>query len=286
MISELPYYPHIAPEFVARLNEQKAFEEKEVTESRWQFATGSYDRNSTPLITTRATLPNKALIKSIERDITKWLNDYVHDNLVYEPDVNPLILLDIGGGMGMTWTRMAYDYQNEVEQGLVAFVVSNLGRNPLEIADARGFDLDEDHILTKGKPFVHHLISPFYNLKNQVITLPNDRKIPLNGNTSLVHERLALTSWSRTADIDIVNVAELLTPKGIYVVPKANIEQPGDDNDKKTERLRVSAIEHGHQTLQEQGLRRVGIAEAGKFKGKEMDYVMFCRKEAGLVTVN
>lgn len=286
MISELPYYPHIAPELIERLNRQKTFEKEEASESRWQFATGAYDRNNTPLITTRTSLPNYSHRRTVERDITKWLNEYVHDNLVYKLNVDPLILLDIGGGMGTTWTRMAYDFQTEVELGLVAFVVSNLGRNPLEIADDRELELDDDHILKKGRPLVHHLISPFYNLKNKLITLPNGRKVLLKGNTQIVHENLALTSWSKTADTDAANIAELLTPKGVYAVPKANIEQPGDDIDKRTQRLRDMAIERGHQTLEEQGLRRVTVAEAGKFKGKEMDYVMFCGKEAGLVTVN
>lgn len=135
------------------------------------------------------------------------------------------LFVDVGGGMGVTAQRLAVYFEDAVKQSKIAFAVTNL-RSP-HYVDAGGKTAPNERLQKASQGSVHFIGTPFSQLFRQSVLLPNDRTLPLKGNVSLIHEKLALTAWSQVPELHIRQIGHLLVARaGLYMVPRIDILNP------------------------------------------------------------
>jgi hypothetical protein len=210
-----------------------------------------------------------------------------HDHLVKfvekinntKPKSHPLIILDLGGGAGITWSNAAYHFRREINQGRMAFVVTNLNWSPQQfLAEGRKQTDKRVQINAEGLRLVQYINSTFGELPTRSIALANGNAVTLRGNVDLVHESRSLTSWSHIPEVDIQSVQELLSPYASYFIAPQN--SPLSYGDRTNQNQREIAIRSSHASLQRvHGLRQVPKVEAGTFRGMGLLYTIF-RKQA------
>lgn len=198
----------------------------------------------------------------------------------------PVIVLDIGAMIGMSWRRLANFYTDQVKAGKIVFVTSNLN-NDLKTFIKERLTRQEKAFLAKTDSLIQSIEATPAELRRKKINLPNGTLVSLEHNVDIVHESFSMTAWGRTPDIDILRVPGLLSEYGMYYVPVEDTErmQLAVDNE---ERIPIMlGIKLAHKQLQSiYGLRKVRRAEEGNMKGKRLNYIVFKKKNASPITVN
>ncbi len=225
-----------------------------------------------------------------------FLYDTAQQLLKSKPD-SPVIIFDVGGGAGNTFSRLAMTMQQEVEDSRIAFVVSNLMATPEEqigthrLMRLRGnspvrYDLNRiSSELDAARDSIHFINGRFGNLHRQTITLPNRTQVDLNGNVDFLNEKYSVSTHSYIPESDITRMAGMLSPYGIYSVNQGSMV-----DDTITDFFipqRRQGIEHAHRAIQTDfGLRRVTTIEAGRFEGKTLaNHQIFKAPQAPLIVV-
>ncbi len=257
-------------------------------EYRWGNSLGDYSSDRTVYGQSREPLMiNGILLEKHEL----FTYDQLSNLLIEKRGDQPVMALDIGGGAGKSWSKLALAYEDDVKKGNIAFVVSNLAANQEDqLANHyKGYTRDvverkEGELLTaKDKNLVHFLTGNLNHIRNQSITLPNGRVIPLRNNVNLAHEELSITVWSHTPDLDILKIGRLLSPStSIYSVKDSSVCGGSDIPD------RMKGIELAQQGLQrDHGLIKVPYAEAGELEGRPLDrYAIFRTPQAPPIELN
>lgn len=208
------------------------------------------------------------------------LHSFVHRLLQDRPINQPVLLLDIGGGAGLTWMSVASDFREEIRASKIAFIVSNL-------AWALGPSPDPE-IVNPEPELVHYVNSVFRKLCTQSVTLPDGHILPLRRNVDLVHECQSLTRWSQVPELDILSVYRLLSRKGTYFIasPGAPCKYTRAASPEDNHRQRQAAVTTAHRLLQSKfGLKQVTQVEDGEYAGAHLLYTVFKQPEAPLVTI-
>src|SRR3989339_1439751 len=101
----------------------------------WRYGTGDYSR---PIMTDLLKIRNinsltgvneRGHRKSTEVEALLGVESSISamiDELLRETNKPPLIIMDYGGGIGLSWCRLANMYEKEVKRGDVLFVVTNI----------------------------------------------------------------------------------------------------------------------------------------------------------------
>jgi hypothetical protein len=189
----------------------------------------------------------------------------------------PLIILDLGGGAGATVRELAFLYEEEVKESQMAFGVSNLVTNDLDnYTTEKARRTDPQSPYGRGKELVCNLRGSFSDLRHQTIRLANGMSVPLLGNVDIIHERYALTAWSKVPELDILHAASLLSPIGIYMVSNDSITYPeGGELDNNI--LRRAGISY----MPDHGARREGVRQAHEYLQRPMGLKKVTRVETG-----
>ena len=238
---------------------------------------------------------NDDLLASSEQDYTRsferhnvnevvgleqYFADLIERLLEIKKGQEPVVAVDVGGMFGLTWSRLADHFADRIKAGEVALVVSNITRDPAKQRndpnEYKHFSFTEEEValLQKTSPLLH-LISGTARLDRQQIQLPNHQILPLKHAADIIYEYFSLTAWSKVPDLDILKMAKLLSPYGMYFTEHNvnRIIRGERTTEEKTERL--TAIELARQQLVDYGLTRRTQVEAGKMKGKQLRYDVF-----------
>lgn len=201
----------------------------------------------------------------------------------------PVVILDMGGMVGLSWSRIALAFQKEIKDSQIAFIVSNLVYQPRAHLEEESSGLnrfDEIPVLREAEPLVHYLNGDASDLGSQFITLPNGRKIPLAGNIDIIHERLALTYWSYVPELEILEAANLLSQYGTYLIERGKkwVGSSNCDHLKEKEELlsyeaRREGIQLGFIEIQKRfGLMGITTIEYGDLAGTKISNLWIFRK--------
>lgn len=150
----------------------------------------------------------------------------------------PVVALDFGGGLGLSWLRLAAQpkYRQAIKEGRLAMAVTNLGSIPNEsihddysgIAghmnainkrecanDDPPLYLPEDlEWAQENQDYVHYLDANTLDVGLQAVQLPDGTELSLMGNVGVIHEDQALMH-AHTPDLAMANFRELLTKDGV-----------------------------------------------------------------------
>lgn len=280
----------LAPDIRGRVQRQKAFEKEMLNEGeyRWGYSLGDYADEQTAYGHKREPLMiNGVILEKYEL----FIYDQLSNLLTEKEGDQPVIALDIGGGAGKSWSKLTLACEDDVRKGNIAFGVSNFVANQEEqLANHyEGYTRDivagkeSELIRARDRNLVHFLTGNLNQIRNQSITLPDGRVIPLRNNVNLASEELAITAWSHTPDLDILKIRRLLSPSAsIYSVKYAGI--CGESSIPE----RIKGVELARKGLQQDhGLIKVSHAETGNFEGKPLDrYTIFRTPQAPPIELN
>jgi hypothetical protein len=185
----------------------------------------------------------------------------------------PVVVLDIGGGRGTTWSRLAVQHADAVQAGKVAFVVSNLRNGPETYSDRYGWPEDADSAeyqrlleRTQEEGLVHFVNSTFIGLPDVTITLPNGRDIKLEDNVSIMHEVSSMSLWSSIPEVTIPEATWVMAPGGMYMVGGTDVQVDRGYAAQPLGVPRVIGIRNAHTALENRrGLQKTEMPLSGAY---------------------
>src|SRR6185369_13522978 len=271
-----------APHLAARIKRQQAIEATmEIQGNTWKWTLGDYTDRNYDIYNNHHSIREITTGKG-KKVILKGYEVFLHDTALQllKTRKRPLVMLDLGGGAGASWNRLAIALEDEIEQSRIALVVSNIAATPeqqLQRFDAvakdipplaKNFDTDIMRtLLDETEGLVHYVTGPFFSLRMQHITLPNGQKIRLEENTDFIAELRSLTKHTKTPELDLAIVGFLLSEFGMYTVPNHDVLLINEKSPFTQERR--EGIQIGHRMLEQQFvLRRIYTAESGRFAGE------------------
>ncbi len=282
----------LAPDIRGRVQKQKATERQMLSsgEREWGISLGSYADDRIAYGHFREPVEfGKFRLENYEL----FVHDQIPNLLANNRGDQPVILLDIGGGAGNSWSKLALAYEEEVRSGKLAFVVSNLASTPEQQLENhshnRRLTRSEKDILeeVRAKNLVHFVTGNLNQLRQESITLPNGQTLPLRDNVNFVNEELSVTAWSHTPDLDILKIGRLISPSsGIYVARRtkdtcASYDQEYSNNVSRGIDLAQKGLQQDH------GLIKVAYAQAGELEGHPLDrYTIFKTPQAPPIELN
>ena len=169
---------------------------------------------------------------------------FIIDYLLATKKDKPVIMFDYGGGVGVSWCRLALNYSREIRSGRLKMVVSNIERNYFPsypvIAHFHESDLRAQAFnLAKKDNLVQWMVAePIAADRGNLRSLRQfifDGGLPLNGNVDLVFSRMSLIH-SYVPDLHLHRLVELLDNHGIFIEASSFGQLPtlGDDENTKT----------------------------------------------------
>ena len=175
--------------------------------------------------------------KSVPEDTQNLLGleetyEHIIKQLLDSKQKKPVIALDYGGGLGITWCRLALRFERQIRAGELLLVVTNMeeGFNHLALIRNRGI-ADQalsssdtttlEHVLRKNlvQYYSAELIGQDkVNIKSlrQLKVHLGQNEVPLIGNTSFIHSRLAV-HHTLIPEFHFPRIIELLSTTGVFV---------------------------------------------------------------------
>jgi hypothetical protein len=203
--------------------------------------------------------------------VEEFLGQRIAQELAVATD--PVVFLDIGGGASLTALRLGHMYQEAIADSRLAIVTTNAELPLLRyISELSGSTRKEASELYHHYN-IHDLTADFMQRYPDNIKLPDGTRHSLiDGGTSIVHERLSLTSWTKDPIRQLDNVGNLLSSRSIYMVPTEDIEH------RQTRYLPKLAdeLKFSHQVLcRKRGLEECHSIDEGPFAGEALSYTVF-----------
>jgi hypothetical protein len=246
----------LGPNFDARL---KATEHiiKAVTDintTPWGFEDGNYGHNLEGYYPEKDLFSYTRNNREVPSGFLSTLAKLVDDLLRICLD-KPVILMDIGAGKAATWGALSEYFQIEINEGKLILIATNL-------------ESSYNDEINKQYSRVRTLQGTTDQLLQTSIDV-NEHHIPIRGNIAFVHERNSVTDHSVTPEIDMNNMAQMLSENGTY--------SPGFDAHFRYEEIGFShddvhkAKLIGYKAIITRfNLREVLNAEAGPHQGEEL----------------
>lgn len=192
---------------------------------------------------------------------------------------------DIGGAGGTSWHRVGGVFSEEVQSGQLELFVTGMGHKQAAYYDR--FD-EEYGNNTVENSLARRCASLYGRLVTYVPTdLSTQRSVPSAWRRGLdiVHDRRAVTGWSKLPELHIRRLGELVSPRGLYMVERDDLSKIYGRMTDAERAVRLEGIRHAHERLAELGLTQVDYAEAGYFSGEDLSYRIFKGPEAAPVVV-
>lgn len=266
-----------APNFETRFQAQHAFEKEMLAKKEfgWKYNKGIYQDHFFA-----QDVPNPVEYftdtRGEERELSGLevlLANQIHAQLSIRTDGTPVNVLDIGGGLGTSWSRLALRFEDEVLAGNLNFIVTNLKNDPEDFLPEQ---IEGETLLSRTRHLVQFIKGTFSEIGDTSINKPDGTTIPLRGNMAIVHENLSVTAWSKIPEWDILEVAELVEPSGIYVVNSSDILDPKAVITEEECKERLQGIQSAHEKMQRSlGFTKVQEIEEGLLEGRKFCDVVF-----------
>lgn len=215
--------------------------------------------------------------------------------LIEQKQEGPVVMLDLGGGAGGSWNRLAIALRDQIESSKLVLAVSNFTSDPEEqirkFKDEAGGPSHNRTTecladLEAARGLVHFLKGSFFDMRMKRINLPNGNEVKLEGNTDFIHERLSLTSHSITPELDIPIIGFLLSRSGIYSIPNESLAPQRGRQSSKVMNQRRHGIMTGQRTLEDRfQLQRIVRVETGPYEGRNLKYRFFRARSAPPITI-
>lgn len=155
------------------------------------------------------------------------------DAALEKDNSQPVVALDFGGGMGLSWMRLAAQprYREAIEESKLAMVVTNLGSKPDTTADASGYTgiprsmkyINRDfpeytredlHWAQENQAYVQYIDANALELPTAHVQTLDGTPVPLMGSVAVVHEHLSL-AHTHAPDIALAVFGRLLAAGGV-----------------------------------------------------------------------
>lgn len=284
LLETRPSFP-IAEGFASRLELEKGiFDCIKQHGEKWPLCSGLYNSCANSLIDLMR-IPSRLYTKIanlVPPTFHCRLEKFVEHYKSIKPANQPIIILDLGGGQGQSWTATASFFKDDIKAGKVAFLVSNLTGIPTSN--------NETAKVNRNEIPVHFVESPFRQLCVQEITLPNGQVLPLEGNVDLVHDCNSLTRWSLVPELDIPSVCSLLSKQGSFFIAPGNkpcrYDRLNHLEATVNQSQRWAAVNMCYYLMQERyGLLDIDHVESGEYQDAGLLYKVFRKQEAPLITI-
>ncbi len=282
-----------APNFRKRHAAQRAFEQTCIQQgkesARWILVDGDYSLNQivyghSPTDFFRG--PRFHIMRLSGYEI--FLRDQMQAAIDQKGD-SPAVFLDLGGGAGESWAKLALYFRREVTRGEAIFMVSNLVFKPEQYYQHfhRDQRVNQNVIDARNNGLIQYIEGPFSDLPTRELALPNGTTISLNGHTTLINEDKSLTNWTQIPEVDIPIAGGLLSPYGIYMVRSDDVLVASTYSDDKNRRNITKGKEIAYRILAtDYNLTTVTTAEAGKMAGSRLEYFANKKPLAPEIIVN
>ncbi len=200
-----------------------------------------------------------------------------------KPQTSPVVFMDLGGMMGLTTSRLANHFREQVEKGEYIFVVTNIAFNPESDSKDLSLSPDEMTFLESTRKLTHFVNGTTSQLLRKSFSTVQG-EVKLKGNIDFLHEATSVTAHSEIPEIEVARLGHFLSPVGIYATRDNEVWGPSSDPDTD---LRQTGLVIAHNILQNNfGLVKVDQPEVGPFMGRKLRYTFFRRPGAPLIEVN
>lgn len=193
----------------------------------------------------------------------------------------PVIALDLGGGAGTSWIRLAGVFEEAISQGRLALAVSNLQPMRAVVDEAQ---TETTKFLSRYFGLVNFVTGDSLELTKAHLNLPGGRRVPLDGNVDLVHEKLSATYRSLIPEVDAVCIGGLLSGNGSYFSRNENALVASSHGfvSERTQGFQIGTAE----MVKRFGLLSVPKVERGYMAGLPIsDYTIFREPGAEPITI-
>lgn len=134
----------------------------------------------------------------------------------------PLVFIDFGGQMGYSTIKLSNFFESEIKDGRLILIVTNLVDNYETVKSyyQRESDAEERQLFEKNSSLVHFLQADAQDLQAMEIEDYTGNKIPIKGNTSIVHELGSISRFGRLNDVDYPLLANILSRDGLIMTSR------------------------------------------------------------------
>lgn len=267
----------------------------------WSFATGDYSRPvfSADFGTSTLMGVNEGIYRTEETKesllgIEKSLEQMILQLLEKKDGGGPIVVLDFGGGLGLSFCRIAKILEKEINEGKIKLIISNIEQN---------FDI---HLAAKSRlANAGSDMSPItYALENNLVAYVeaeltgNDTEdvksfrqlkiktesgaIPIIGNVDLIHSRMSLVH-SNIPEFHIPRIFELLSQNGIFIDSSFSSREPspiGSDSSLMNYETKPAFDIAYKKALTDFHLNRILQVETGPNKGKKLFSTILRKKNS------
>ena len=271
--------------FTERCAAQGRFERTEsLYPARYGFTLGDYA--TAPVLTTTKENGHSPSTES-------FITAHVERLLDTRPD-RPVVAHDIGG-VGLSWLRMAERFKEAITEGRLGLVVSHLEATPEGyLAAITPNDSETQQQLDEVRRLyglygthVHYLQDRFRDYSDPAIVLQGGQQVKLKGNTDVLHDRRALTAWSKIPERQVVHAGRRLSDEGVYMTHKIEVKSivlGAESHEEVVARRKGKAA--GLLALREvHALQQVESVEAGSHKGDDLAYYIIKGAAAPLIVI-
>lgn len=273
-----------APNLTQRIHRQQAIEkEMEISGNTWKWTLGDYTNDKYNLINNHT--PTKEITYGQgEKVVLKGYEVFLYNSALnlLKTKKTPVVMLDLGGGAGVSFNRLALALQDEIRNSQLALVISNLAATPEQQVQRFETLRTDTPILTQvhdtaearrlvddTADLVHFVNGNALSLRMKQIALPNGSSIKLEDNIDFISEIRSLTKHTKTPELDLITIGFLLSRYGIYLVHNNDVALINDKAPFLEERRQ--GIQIGHRLLENSfGLQRVSTIETGPFEGQPL----------------
>lgn len=215
------------------------------------------------------------------------------DHLLANKKDKPVICFDYGGGIGISWCRLALNYSKEIVTGKLKMVVSNIERNYVPsypvVAHFHQADLRSQAFnLARKDNLIQWIVAEplpsdqgnLHSLRHYVLK----DNFPLIGNVDLVFSRMSFVH-SHIPDLHLHRLIELLNNHGTFVEASSFGQLPalGDDENAKTsggvtQEKKIIFAQSYKEVITFYNLEKVTKVESGPNRDKPILFTILRKK--------
>lgn len=218
----------------SKLSQRKRIAEKDDRLETWDFMSGVYNRPLMSFNEDEKASGVSGLLKDTSLQNPLETPGYVEsfigkriDQLLKANPGKPVMVLDFGGMLSVTFVRIAERYQKEIESGQLVVAVTNLVADEQKIDSLWKRQGDLYPWFKKNSHLIHYIQADAQELQDMVIKTKQG-ELPIKGNVSLIHEHGSIGRHGTINDMDFPLLAELLTKEGMLMTARY---EPGNQID-------------------------------------------------------
>ncbi|GEM_PF-6507934 len=261
----------------------------------WQCPLGDYSKpiffsdNGVPTLTgidkiiRRENEHSQELI-GVEKSIGHMVRE-----LLQKSKKRPILVMDFGGGVGLSWSRLAVKFEEEVRANEVYFVVTNIEKNFLvgaAIENCYNKDSQKDGRevvkYAHEQGLVMHIEAELsgadkddINSLRQYRVEIDHKSVPFIGNVDIIHTRMSLVH-SVIPEIHYPRLFELFSKNGVFLDTSFSAKTPAtpstsvDDGDLIDSKIKQAKYNAYQYVIKNYDMQPVEFVESGEKAGEKM----------------